>query len=58
MTELLLAISAFVVAHMIPALKPVRGALIRWLGKRVYLFFYIVLTLAILAWIAVAEWLC
>ena len=31
-----------------------RGGLIRWLGKRVYLFFYIVLTLSIIAWIAVA----
>lgn len=51
MTSFLAAIAAFFAAHSIPAIKPVRSALVGAMGLRGYLAAYSVLSLALLAWV-------
>lgn len=55
MTEFFVAIGAFLLAHTIPPAPPVRARLVRWLGLRVYLACYALVSTALLAWIVVAA---
>lgn len=55
MVEFLLALAAFLLAHAIPPIPPVRRRLISWLGRRTYLFGYSVLSLGLLAWLIEAA---
>lgn len=54
MPALILSILIFIVAHVIPAYRPLRGRLIAVLGQRVYLTAYMALSLSLLAWVAFA----
>jgi uncharacterized membrane protein len=51
MTSFLVALVAFLVAHLLPAAPPVRTRLVRRLGPRGYLAAYSVVSLALLAWL-------
>jgi len=54
MTNLILAVLAFLVSHAIPALKPVRGALVARVGERTYRALYSGLSLVMIGWLGVA----
>lgn len=54
MTQLLIAVSVFLLSHMIPALPRLRAGLIARLGRTGYLVAYSALSLAVIAWVAVA----
>lgn len=54
MTNLILAVLAFLASHAIPALKPVRGALVARLGERTYQVLYSALSLAMIGWLGLA----
>lgn len=54
MAEFLAAIAVFLLAHAIPAHRPVRDALIRWVGETPYVVAYTAVTLAIVAWLGLA----
>jgi uncharacterized membrane protein len=56
MTELLVAIAAFLLAHVVPPAPPVRARLIGWLGRRVYLGAYSLMSVALIAWIVAAAY--
>ncbi|NRG17509.1 hypothetical protein HPQ64_07400 [Rhizobiales bacterium] len=51
MISFLAAIAAFFAAHSIPAIKPVRAALVGAMGLRGYLAAYSALSLSLLAWV-------
>jgi len=51
MIDLLFAVTVFVAAHMVPAAKPVRAALVGGLGQTPYLVLYSLVSLALLAWV-------
>jgi uncharacterized membrane protein len=51
MTEFLVAIAAFLVAHVVPPAPPVRSRLIAWLGLRTYLVGYSLVSLTLIVWI-------
>ncbi|MEX0365882.1 MAG: NnrU family protein [Ruegeria sp.] len=53
--EFLLALSVFLLSHVIPVRPPVRPWLIDRLGKRAYFTAYSLLSLAILGWLIVAA---
>ncbi|MCB1441644.1 MAG: NnrU family protein [Methyloceanibacter sp.] len=55
MAEFLLAISAFIAAHVIPPMPPIRAFLIGRIGRPLYFLAYSLLSLALLAWIVVAA---
>jgi uncharacterized membrane protein len=55
MTELLIAIAVFVIAHAVPPAPPVRTRLIHWLGRRAYLVCYSLLSLGLIVWVIVAA---
>jgi len=50
MTELVLAVCAFLLTHAIPALKPVRAALVAVAGERTYLVVYSTVSIAVIVW--------
>ncbi len=54
MTELVLAILVFVASHAIPALRPVRGAVVSRIGERPYLILYSCISLGAIWWLAAA----
>ncbi len=54
MTEFILALIAFLAAHVVPAIPALRAPLVAGLGRRVYLTLYSILSLALLAWVIVA----
>ncbi len=54
MTELAAAILCFILTHAVPALKPLRTALIRGLGKRAYMALYSTVSVAVLIWLGLA----
>ncbi|MBB4123695.1 NnrU family protein [Martelella radicis] len=54
MANFLLAILAFLLAHVIPPAPPVRARLIALLGRPVYLFTYSFLSIVFLVWIIAA----
>ncbi len=51
MTEFLLAISLFLLAHAVPPAPPVRRRLVSLLGRGMYLASYSLLSIALLAWV-------
>ena len=55
MTEFLLALSLFVLAHVVPPAPPVRRRLVSLLGWRPYLTAYSLVSLALLAWVISAA---
>ena len=55
MTEFLLAISAFIIAHVVPPVPSIRAFLIALIGRPLYILGYSLLSLALLAWIIVAT---
>lgn len=55
MTEFLLALSAFLLAHAIPPLPAIRGRLVQVLGRRAYLILYSALSLVLIAWLISAA---
>ena len=55
MTEFLLALSAFLLAHAIPPLPSVRGRLVALFGRRTYLILYSGLSLLLIAWLISAA---
>ncbi|AQZ52191.1 NnrU family protein [Martelella mediterranea] len=55
MTNFLLAIVVFLLAHVIPPAPPVRARLIALLGRPAYLFAYSFLSILLLVWIIVAA---
>ncbi|WP_180899621.1 NnrU family protein [Martelella soudanensis] len=55
MTNFLLAILAFLLAHVVPPAPPVRVRLIALLGRRVYLTAYSAVSTLLLVWIVVAA---
>jgi uncharacterized membrane protein len=55
MTEFILAIGAFLVAHVIPPMPPVRRFLIELAGRRTYLLAYSILSLVLIGWVIVAA---
>jgi uncharacterized membrane protein len=54
MTELLSAITAFIISHAIPALPPLRAYLIRAMGFTMYVSLYSMISLAVLVWLGLA----
>jgi len=50
MTELILAVSVFLATHLVPALQPVRAALVRGLGEKAYLTLYSLASLGVIVW--------
>lgn len=54
MAELVAATLLFIATHALPALGPLRTRLIGWLGRGVYLGLYSLLSIATLAWLALA----
>jgi len=55
MTNFLLAIFVFLLAHVVPPAPPVRSRLIALFGRRTYLFAYSFLSTVLLGWIIVAA---
>ena len=55
MTEFLIAIAVFVVAHVVPPAPPVRQRLIALFGRRAYMAGYSLLSLGLIAWIIAAA---
>ena len=55
MTNFLLAILAFLLAHVVPPAPPVRARLIALFGRRVYLTLYSLVSTLLLVWIIVAA---
>jgi uncharacterized membrane protein len=55
MAEFLLAIALFLVAHVIPPAPPVRSRLVAWLGRRVYIACYSLVSIALIVWIVAAA---
>jgi uncharacterized membrane protein len=55
MAEFAAAIVLFLLAHVIPPSPPVRTRLIAWMGRRLYLVAYSLLSLALAAWVIVAA---
>jgi uncharacterized membrane protein len=55
MTEFVAALSAFLLAHLIPASRGLRARLIGWMGRTAYLAGYSVLSLVLLAWLIAAA---
>lgn len=56
MTEFLLALAAFLAAHVVPARPQLRAALVDRLGERTYLVVYSVVSLGLLVWLVSAGW--
>lgn len=55
MTEFLLALAAFVLAHLIPAMPGVRPRLVGVAGRTAYMVVYSVVSLALLWWLVAAA---
>lgn len=55
MTSFLIAIAVFLAAHSLPAIRPLRAALVNALGLKLYLAAYSLLSVALLAWVIVAA---
>lgn len=51
---LILAVTAFLASHSLPAIRPLRRILTRLLGERGYLAAYSLLSIIVIAWIGVA----
>ncbi len=51
MTTLVLAATVFVITHLLPAVGPLRAALVNGLGFRLYMTLYSLLSLAAIVWL-------
>lgn len=51
MTNLLIALAAFLALHSVPAIPPVRAGAIAVLGRRTYLALYSLVSVLVLAWV-------
>jgi uncharacterized membrane protein len=56
MTEVVLALAAFLLLHSVPALPIIRGRLTAALGLRLYLLVYSTTSVALLIWVLRAAW--
>jgi uncharacterized membrane protein len=56
MTEVVLALTAFLLLHSVPALPTIRGRLTAALGLRLYLLVYSTTSVALLIWVLRAAW--
>lgn len=54
MADLLFAVGVFIAAHLIPSVKPVRAALVRAIGERLYLSAYSAVSIGIIVWMGLA----
>ncbi|MEO5337103.1 MAG: NnrU family protein [Magnetospirillum sp. WYHS-4] len=54
MGELFAATAVFILAHAIPAWRPIREGLVRRMGEVAYVIAYTALTLAIVVWLGIA----
>ena len=54
MAELVAALAAFVLTHLIPAYAPVRNLLIGALGKGLYGGIYSLVSIAVIVWLSLA----
>ncbi len=54
MTDLLITIAIFIIAHMVPAVAPLRRALVSLLGRRTYIVGFSLISLGLLGWVGVA----
>jgi len=54
MSELISAITAFILSHAIPAVPPLRAYLIRAMGFGMYVTLYSMISLAVLVWLGLA----
>lgn len=54
MTEFLLSVGVFLLAHIIPPMPKVRNNLIAIMGRRTYLIAYSILSIALLTWMILA----
>ncbi len=54
MTNLILAVSAFLLTHLIPAFKSLRSALVCLMGEKIYVGAYATLTLGVMVWMGFA----
>ena len=54
MTELVLAVLAFVASHAVPALHPVRGTIVSRIGEGAYLILYSGVSIGAIWWLAAA----
>ena len=52
MTELLISLSVFIAFHVVPAIAPVRRALISTVGLGIYIVGYSLLSVALLVWVS------
>ncbi|GAB4519518.1 MAG: NnrU family protein [Parvularculaceae bacterium] len=55
MSQFLIALSAFLMAHLAPSLPGVRARLVRIMGERAYLASYSILSVILLFWVAAAA---
>ncbi|MFA7412962.1 MAG: NnrU family protein [Rhizobium sp.] len=51
MTNLLIALAAFLALHSVPAIPPIRAGAIAMLGRRTYLGLYSLISVLVLAWV-------
>lgn len=56
MTQVVLALAAFLLLHSVPAMPTIRGRLTAALGLRLYLLLYSTASVALLIWILHAAW--
>lgn len=56
MTEVVLALAAFLLLHSVPALPTIRGRLTAAIGLRLYLLSYSATSVALLIWVLHAAW--
>lgn len=55
MTEFLISLAVFLLAHVVPPAPPVRNRLIGWMGRRAYLIAYSILSTVLLGWVILAA---
>lgn len=54
MTELIITIAIFIIAHMLPAIGPLRRGIIKTIGKAPYIVGFSLMSLGLLGWVGVA----
>ena len=56
MSQVILALAAFLLLHSVPAIPTIRGRLTAALGLRLYLLAYSITSMALLIWVLHAAW--
>ncbi|MDH5773046.1 MAG: NnrU family protein [Rhodospirillaceae bacterium] len=54
MTDLIITIAIFIVAHMLPAIGPLRRGIIKTIGKTPYIVGFSLMSLGLLGWVGIA----